>query len=302
MPPIEQAARVRALRITVTANDVGRWADRLTQDLAAIVPETLVPRTTSEAANLLADELQQLRRAPRRVLLLDYDGTLVPFAPMPDLAFPDDALRDLLATLAADPACHVHILSGRSRESLDAWLGDLPIGLHGEHGFSSRWPGEPWSTAAITTGSREGLDAVEAVMLDIAARTPGSFVERKGVALDWHYRMAEPLLAARHLNLLRRQLHALIVPGLELLDGAKILEVRVRGMDKGAATRRIMAQEAASDADLGTLALGDDRTDEDMFAALGPAAITVRVGPGATRARHRVDGVGDVHALLRSIR
>ncbi|MDQ3222621.1 MAG: bifunctional alpha,alpha-trehalose-phosphate synthase (UDP-forming)/trehalose-phosphatase, partial [Gemmatimonadota bacterium] len=49
------------------------------------------------------------------------------------------------------------------------------------------------------------------------------------------------------------------------------------------------------------LAIGDDRTDEDLFAALPPEAITIRVGPGPTRARFRVDGVAAVRALLQSL-
>jgi trehalose 6-phosphate synthase/phosphatase len=63
---------------------------------------------------------------PGLFLLLDYDGTLVPFAPTPDLAEPDDKLILLLQELAARPLTEVHMVSGRSRETLERWLGALP--------------------------------------------------------------------------------------------------------------------------------------------------------------------------------
>ena len=50
-----------------------------------------------------------------------------------------------------------------------------------------------------------------------------------------------------------------------------------------------------------SLAIGDDRTDEDLFDALPPEAITIRVGPGPTKARFRLDGVAAVRQLLHSL-
>jgi trehalose-6-phosphatase len=47
--------------------------------------------------------------------------------------------------------------------------------------------------------------------------------------------------------------------------------------------------------------MGDDRTDEDLFVALPPPAVTIKVGPGATHARFRVDGVPAARALLQSL-
>src|SRR5439155_3971 len=82
--------------------------------------------------------VERLRAAAHLLLLLDYDGTLVPHASVPELATADEPLLDLLRTLAARPRTAVHVVSGRSRESLERWLGRLPIGLHADHGFWSR--------------------------------------------------------------------------------------------------------------------------------------------------------------------
>jgi trehalose 6-phosphate synthase/phosphatase len=298
MSQVEQRVRMTALRGTIAGSDVHAWAERFLAELAsAAVPaeEPEHPQVSAEAADLTT-ELAALRAAPRRLLLLDYDGTLVPFAPMPELAFPDDELRTILATLAGDPANEVHVVSGRSRASIDAWLGDLPIGLHAEHGFWSRWPQQSWASQLATPP--EALGAVETAIVETVRRTPGSFVERKGASLAWHYRMAEPLLAARRLDELRRRLRPLLPAELEVLEGHKVLEVRTRGADKRACARRIV--EAAGP-EVALLAIGDDRTDEDLFAALPREAITIRVGAGTSRARHRIDGHEDVRVLLRGL-
>ena len=89
-----------------------------------------------------------MRTAGHRTLLFDYDGTLVPIAALPELATPDEALLRLIGELAELPNTEVHIVSGRSRASLEEWLGKLPVWLHVEHGFwlarparqLARWP------------------------------------------------------------------------------------------------------------------------------------------------------------------
>jgi trehalose 6-phosphate synthase/phosphatase len=297
MTESEQGARMRALRATVAGNDVEHWAGSFLADLARATPA--VP-TAIDAGGTLSGAVRTVREAPRRLLMLDYDGTLVPYAAMPDLAFPDQDLRALLAELAARPGWNVHVLCGRRRESLEAWLGDVPIGLHAEHGVWSRWPGEPWTSHVATPSP--GLAAVEATIADAVRRTPGTLLERKVASLAWHYRMAEPLLATRRLADLRRRLAVHLTPELSILDAVNVLEVRTRGADKGVAAARIVERiRGAGVGELAILAVGDDRTDEDMFSNLPATAFTVRVGGGATVARHRVDTPDDVRGLLRGL-
>ena len=83
---------------------------------------------------------RRLAETDALLLLLDYDGTLVPFAATPELARPDAGLVALLGAIAARPDTEVHVVSGRAREALDHWLGHLPVWLHAEHGFWSRAP------------------------------------------------------------------------------------------------------------------------------------------------------------------
>ena len=240
----------------------------------------------------------RLEAAAVLVLLMDYDGTLIPFAPTPDLARPDDELMRLLRGLAARPDTEIHIVSGRTRETLDRWLGALPIGLHAEHGFSSRPPGAAeWVSGMLPP--QDWRPAVLALMRAFAARTPGALVEEKSAGVAWHYRLVDPALGPNRAQALTLELSMLLdrVPA-EILPGSKVIEVVARGVHKGRLVSSVIARTPAGAL---VVAIGDDRTDENLFAALPPSALTVHVGPEPTMASIRLDGVPDVRALLRAV-
>jgi trehalose 6-phosphate synthase/phosphatase len=229
-------------------------------------------------------------------LLLDYDGTLVPIAATPDLAEPDGELLKLLAAVSKRPHLDIHIVSGRRRETIDVWFGHLPVSLWAEHGF--------WRRAATGGGWR----AAGAVPLDVLKRallilerftkaTPGSFIEQKTASAAWHYRLVDPILALGQSRALQVVLEeALKETPFDVLQGKKVLEVRLRGVNKGLVARRILKE---GDRIAAVLAVGDDQTDEDLFQALPESAVTVAVGAGPTSARHTVE---DHHAARKLIR
>ena len=232
------------------------------------------------------------------VLLLDYDGTLVPFAPIPAMAEPDDQLVALLRDLADRPNTEVHIVSGRTQDALERWFGSLPIGLHAEHGLLSRLPGASEWAAGIP-GPQTWRSDVLAVMRDFAAQTPGAMVEEKSGGLAWHYRLVEPELGASRAFALRLALTRLLerAPA-DILPGSKVIEVVTRGVNKG---RLIPFVAARIPAGALLVAIGDDRTDEDLFAALPPGALAIHVGPEVTAAPIRLESVPDVLSLLRAV-
>ena len=127
-------------------------------------------------------------------------------------------------------------------------------------------------------------------------RSPGSFIEVKDYSLVWHYRQIHPDLAATRVLELKDALSSVVNDlGLAVMEGNRVLEVKAANVDKGRAAHRWMCRE-----ELGfILSLGDDRTDEDVFDAAPEGAWTVKVGRGATHARHSVLGVNDARELLR---
>jgi len=192
----------------------------------------------------------------------------------------------------------VHLGSGRPQETLDEWFGDLPIWLHAEHGFVSRDPSiRNWVAAAEFGGSWR--EPVLAMLREITQRTPGSLVEVKAAALAWHYRMADQETGARRANELRLHLSQLLSnQPVEILAGNRVIEIRPYGVHKGRIVPALPPDRLAATT---ILAIGDDRTDEDLFGVLPPDAISIKVGPGDTKARFRVDGVAAVRQLLHSL-
>jgi len=143
------------------------------------------------------------------------------------------------------------------------------------------------------------LPQVRSILEEYAARTPGALVEEKTAGLAWHYRAADPEFGAAQAGDLLLHLATLLsnAPA-EVLTGDHVIEVRPQGVNKGQVVAAVVAH-----APPGTLvgALGDDRTDEDLFAALPHGSIAVHVGPAASRAELRVRNVTEARAFLRGL-
>jgi trehalose 6-phosphate synthase/phosphatase len=296
MPEEERRLRMRSLRQRIASRDVHHWAKSFIDALGGVRGDAEGSKAAMSSADEITSLAARLRSAERLVLLLDYDGTLVPFARSPDLASPDRPLRVLLAALAAKRGVRVHIVSGRRKEPLERWLGDLPIGLHAEHGYWSRMaPDRPW--VAMADVSVAWKPEVRRMLDQATAATPGALIEEKTASLAWHYRMAEPELGATRAEELWEHLeHDLKDAAAELLRGEKVIEVRPRGVTKARVVERVLAQ---CEPPMPTIAaMGDDRTDEDCFVALPADAIAIGVGYRQTIARYRVASPRAARALL----
>lgn len=236
------------------------------------------------------------RQAKRRLLLIDYDGTLIEFAATPEAVRPTPNLIKLLKDLAAQPGNTVVIISGRDQQTLERTFSDIPVSLAAEHGCFLKDANGTWLTICDTDQSWK--PAIRQTMHAHALTLPGAFVEEKAVSLVWHYRQAASTVArkmARRLTThLRSQLHD---KQLRVLPGHKIIEVCSADTNKGQAATHWL-QQGSWDF---VLAAGDDTTDEDLFAALPPTAFTVKVGRGHSTARIHVSNPMALRALLREL-
>jgi trehalose 6-phosphate synthase/phosphatase len=303
MPIGERQDRMRTLRSRVSDYDVYRWAREFTTTLRDEQRRVnRVTRAEGTAEDLvrpldIVDAIEPERAGPLS-LVLDYDGTIVPLRPRPEDARPDDEILRMLDTLAALPEVRVDVVSGRRRADLESWLGHLPLGLHAEHGLWSRSPGESqWRSRMV---DRPSWLAEIRPRLDAQARTvPGSFVEEKEASLAWHYRTAEDATAGtRGARDLRRELAAVLEPSeARVVPGSRVVEVRQAGLHKGLVVDEVRGSLPGAK----LVVVGDDVTDEDMFAAAPPDAVTVKVGSGRTKARFRLGGPDQVRALLAEI-
>ncbi len=296
MPAGERRTRMRALRRRVFQYDVHTWAQSFVDGLSQESDGPAAEQGFQSKAELDA-LVERLRGAARLLLLLDYDGTLVPFVGRPELAAPDPALRGLLLALARRPQTEVHVVSGRTHDVLERWLGDLPIGLHAEHGlWSRRDPDDAWSLDHEVPTDWQHL--VRGVFEQFVIRVPGSFIEEKTASMAWHYRMADSEFGARQAKELHIHLtHTLANFPIEVLPGNRVIEVRPHGIHKGLIVERLK-QEAPQAT---FVAVGDDRTDEDLFAALPGGGTAIHVGPDPSRAAVRIADVAAARALLRAL-
>jgi trehalose 6-phosphate synthase/phosphatase len=296
LAPEERRTRMRLLRKRVMNASVQQWAQSFLKAIDAIVEER-VPRTAHTPDHVTGVVRRKLDTAEKLVLLLDYEGTLMPFAATPQLARPDGEIRHLLATLAARPNTEVHVMSGRDRDTMASWLGDLPLTLHAEHGFFARPAGgEGHETDSLA--DMPWREPVREIMRGFAARTPGALVEEKAVGLAFHYRSVDPDFAAQQANELRQHLLEMFSNApVAIVAGDKVIEVRPQSVHKGRIVERI--RERLPDGLL--VVMGDDDSDEDAFAALPEGAVSIHVGPGYSKARYRLPTIGDVRDVLHDL-
>jgi trehalose 6-phosphate synthase/phosphatase len=283
MPLEEQVRRNRILQLRLRRYNVVRWAGDFLDQLAGMkhVQERYGAKLLSP--EVLSHLVGSYRAAGRRLLLLDYDGTLVPLATRTDLAAPSGGIVELLSQLASDSRNTVIVISGRDKGTLESWLGALPIGLVAEHGFWKRGPHGEWQ--ASEQRPTEWKLRLLPLLEKHADRLPGAYVEEKDNSIVWHYRPADPeqaqMVAA---ELLDDLIHLTANIDLQVLRGTKNIEIRNVGMNKGVAVGR---QLGSGDFDF-ILAIGDDWTDEELFAALPDSAFSIRVGITTTLARFNV--------------
>jgi trehalose 6-phosphate synthase/phosphatase len=188
------------------------------------------------------------------------------------------------------------VVSGRCRWSLERWLGGLPVRLHAEHGLWSRPAGGEGHARPIPPQSWRG--PVLGLLREYVKRTPGAIVEAKPAGLAWHYRAVDAQTGLHRAGELRRHLEELLanVPT-GLLAGDKVVEVRPDGVHKGVSIPAILRRNP----DALLVAIGDDRTDEDLFAALPEKSVSIRVGQAHSRAELRLADVGAVRAFQRTL-
>ena len=289
-------ARMQNLRRRVLEYDIHRWAARFIAELGEMRGSARPARAAD--AGSLADVGKRLAAASGLALLLDYDGTLVPIAQAPDLAVPDAELMSLLIALAERPRTSVHLVSGRPCDTLERWFGTLPVSLWAEHGiFHREGPDGSWQATAPIPA--DWMGRVLPILEQFTANTPGSLIEKKRASIAWHYRIADAEFGARQAHELRLVLgDALSNQPLEVLEGKKVIEVRLRGVNKSAVAHRILAAPGEPPA---ILAIGDDRSDDDLFNALPESAFCIGVGGGRSRAAHQLPDHRAVRTFLQTL-
>ncbi len=248
-------------------------------------------RMTDEAR----EELEaSFREADRRLIILDYDGTLKDFVSSPRalLAKPSIRLRRIIKRLADDDRNHIAIISGRPKKTLERWFRGISVSLVAEHGAWTRYDGK-WTR--VDVDFKHIKKKLRPVLERYVSRTAGAEIEEKDYSLVWHYRNVAPELAYVRAGEMKRELiDVLNTDDIGVYSGDKIVEIKPVGINKGDAAAEL---EALYPSDF-ILAAGDDYTDEDMFRELPTESFTIKIGSGNTKARAQLSDVQEMTQLL----
>ncbi len=288
----ELRRRLKKMRQQLATNTVQDWAKDFVNTLQQPVPGTPVitkPLRGRFHKNLIKD----YAKSAQRLLLLDYDGTLMPFYEDYHKTTPPKSLTQLLIKLTSDPKNQVVMISGRKPADLEQWFGDIPISLVAEHGASIKKAGNKnWKI--IEKPDVKWKKTLEPILQKYSELTPKSRIEHKPHTLVWHYRGSPPYQAQKYAVTIKRVLKPYLREfSLELLQGNKVLEIKNPQISKGKATHTWLSR----DHDF-VLGLGDDLTDEELFTALPDSAYSIKVGRGRTIAQYRLRDYIAVRALL----
>lgn len=293
MPLEEQQSRMHALQKRVSRYNVELWASAFLKALEATKSVAPVSQAVRLDGNRRSDMLTHYKNAQSRLLLLDYDGTLVGFKNNPLDASPDAELYELLDILAADENTEVAIVSGRDRATLEKWFGDRDYTIITDHGVWLREKGQEWKP--VERLKTDWKANVRPIMEAFTDTTPGSFIEEKDYSLAWHYRRADAELGTLRTTELKHVLTELLANNsLAVLEGNKVLEIKSSSISKGRVAARLTADNKYDF----ILAVGDDWTDEFMFEELPENAYTIKVGTQKTAARYYLKDIAAVRDIL----
>ena len=249
-----EPADTRYMLEFVENNTAIRWAEQFLarlEDARSSVP----PPMRLRAKHLFS----RFADCKKLVFFLDYDGTLRGYERIPKRAMPDERVREMLRALSR--CGQVYVVSGRDQQTLESWLGDLPIGFACEHGAALREPNKVWEHVIETDPSV--LAKVRAVLDEFVRRTPGARVEPKRSAIAWHYNTVDAELGAFQSKELVNELAELLKrEPYSILRGNKVVEVRHMHCTKARALEEFLRRNPHVD---GVFCAGDDHTDEEMM-------------------------------------
>ncbi len=232
----------------------------------------------------------------RRLLFLDYDGTLTPFKDDPAQARLGAQELETLNRMGADPRNELVLISGRTVEELDNFFGSPPFLLVAEHGGFYKTPRGRWKqTFAINA---DWVDNVSKSVSALTFQHEGSIMERKHFSVTWHYRGITSALTDAEHNQILEAIRSLPEHGRFIIDDCQYtLELRTPSIEKGA----FVSWWCRDRYDF-KMAIGDSATDEDMFCALEPNGFTIRVGQSRrSHARYHLESQRDVLPFLQNL-
>ncbi len=295
MPKKEQIERNSSMQERLSRYTVNYWANDFMQNLISRAKSN--QNSVTNNFNFLEKDklIEKLKISNKKLIILDYDGTLVDFKDKPELALPNDNLIDILNNLTKIRGLDIAIVSGRDKLFLEDNLGKLNISIIAEHGHFYKKKSKDWTNLGKI--DKVFLSDIYAVFQSFSDRTPGTFTEKKESGLVWHFRKTDPELASERVVEIETVLNSLLTDQFQILNLDKAIEVTSRKFDKGSAVNELIKNKKYDH----IVCIGDDVTDENMFKTLNESSTTIKVGIKNTLAKFFIDDTKSVVNLLDEI-
>jgi len=290
MPLEEQQQRNFSMQKRLSRYNVNRWAKDFMHELNSESKSTETNTIIKIDYRINKVIANAYKAAHKKLLLLDYDGTLIEFNEKPELAIPSPELLKLLHKTNQCPNTDVVIISGRDQLFLDKWFGRMNLTLVAEHGYYIKT--EKWTEKI--NNNKDWIQNFLPIFNSFTDRTPGSFVEEKQNSLVWHYRKVDPELASKRAVELKTVIDGLAPENVSLLNMDKAIEITNSQFNKGTAVSELISNKNYDF----KLCIGDDVTDENMFINLPEDAYTIKVGKKTTTAKYYLKNPLEVRNLL----
>jgi trehalose 6-phosphate phosphatase len=231
---------------------------------------------TPDAQLKVESLLEAVARAPRSLLMLDYDGTLAPFREDPEQAFPHPGVSPVLQEIVRIGKTRVVIISGRDAEDIIPLLGIEPRpevwGLHGLQRI------KPDGSAELSPLDEPAVEALAAADDWLSCQHLQHTAEFKTGSIAVHWRgLGEYEAESVRGRVLLGWTPIAKYTRLKLLEFDGGVDIRATEADKGHAVRTVMSEMHP---DTPTAYLGDDNTDEHAFQAVNGRGLSVLVRPG----------------------
>jgi len=253
-----------------------------------------IPYLGAESLKLIKIAYQ---KAASRIIFIDYDGTLIPFSTFPEQAVMNEKAENIITILTKDKKNKIVIISGRNKEFLDRQFAKVNVTLVAEHGFFIKEPQKAWEThVAVELDWKQKVLPILNKYIDSCS---GSLLEEKYASLAWHYRNVNADFAKLQINQLKADMLEILKnnANLQILEGNKVIEIKSMAYNKGTAASEFMHQQHFDFA----MAIGDDKTDEDLFRAMPPHAHTIKIGPGLSIARYNLKKQQQLYDLFHNL-
>jgi trehalose 6-phosphate synthase/phosphatase len=295
MPEEERKERMEKMKETISQQTVNKWAEDFMDEWHHVIRRNKQLESKFLSPSKASEITTQYQNAHHRLIVLDYDGTLVGFKKNPMDAAPTPEIINLLTSLCKDRRNRVVINSGREVSNLEQWFGKIPnLSLAAEHGACYKEDGVWHDNVEQIQWSSQLINTMQAFV----RKTPGAWIEKKKTALAWHYRGVDTWVGMLRAKQLMQALFPICsAENLQILNGNKVVEVKPNEYSKGTEIQRLLASDQYDF----MLAMGDDTTDESMFLAIPQSGNTIKVGNISDEARYCISRQDQVVPFLKQL-